>query len=78
MQMDVFFTLTAGDGLIDVAVNSGPLPYTIGWDGPVTGNFRINTGNTYTIPSLPVGDYTIIVTDANGCFTTENIAVRRW
>ena len=71
----VDFTITAGAGLIDVVVNSGPQPYTIGWDGPVTGNFRVNTGNTYTIEDLPVGNYTVIVTDANGCFSTDNIVV---
>ena len=72
----VDFTATEGAGSISVTVNSGPEPYTIGWDGPVTGFHRINTNN-YTIPDLPIGVYTIIVTDATGCYTTQTVMVNQ-
>ena len=69
------FTVAPMTGAIMVVINSGPLPYTISWDGPVSSFDRINSGNSYTITSLPVGVYTITVTDANGCFDTQMVQV---
>jgi len=68
-------TTVVGNGQIAVAINSGPLPYTISWDGPVTNFTRITSGNSYVITGLTAGVYTVTVTDANGCFSTHSSIV---
>tara|TARA_B100001245_G_C22872101_1_gene419390 strand:- start:664 stop:1434 length:771 start_codon:yes stop_codon:yes gene_type:complete len=54
-------------GSIDASASGGTEPYTfsIGTESNGTGLFT----------SLPGGSYTLIVTDANGCSSTETIAV---
>ena len=52
------------NGSADAVVNTGVAPYTYVWS---------NGGNTSTISTLTAGDYTVSVTDVNGCigiFTT--------
>ncbi|MAT53180.1 MAG: hypothetical protein CMN32_01785, partial [Saprospirales bacterium] len=59
------------DGMIEVVVNNGLSPFDISWDnGAGTSGSVIDVPSPYTIDSLPVGDYTINVTDANGCLGT--------
>ncbi len=50
------------DGMIDITVSGGWLPYTFSWSG--SGGF---TANTEDIADLPAGYYNITVTDAGGC-----------
>ncbi len=56
------------DGTIAIAVNGGAAPYTLAWSGP--SGF---TANSDSLNGLAIGDYTVNVTDANGC--TTNAAV---
>jgi gliding motility-associated-like protein len=56
------------NGVAFVAPVGGTPPYTYLWTGPSTG-----TGDTLR-PAAP-GDYVVLVTDANGCDTTQNITV---
>jgi len=65
-----------GTGSIDVSITSGIGPYTIqiidldnGGASDETNNNVVNTTRTYY--NLLPGDYTIIVTDANGCIVTD-------
>ena len=53
-----------------IVVNNfvGASPYTVAWDGGSVNNI---TG-TYTITGLTTGDYTVIVTDADGCGSTQS------
>lgn len=53
-------------GTIDITVSGGGTPYTFKWtkDGQPFGNTEDLTG-------LSEGDYTVVVTDANGCFVTK-------
>ncbi len=54
------------DGSIEVAGIGGTAPYTYSWD----------TGETSTsITNLAPGDYSVTITDANGCFTTQNYTI---
>jgi len=53
-------------GSISIAVNSGTQPYTYAWS---------NGATTSTITNLAPGDYTVVVTDANGCSITETRTV---
>ena len=54
--------VTASNGSIELSIDSPNMPYTIIWD---------NGETTSTIEDLAVGSYSVTVTDANGCFTTE-------
>jgi len=54
----------AGNGSIDLTPSGGTPPYTFAWTGP--GGF---TASTEDISGLEAGDYSVTVTDANGCST---------
>jgi len=58
----------ANDGTINVSVSGGTGPYTYAWadDGSITTNTR--TG-------LNPGNYTVTVTDANGCMDVESVTI---
>ncbi|MCH4552525.1 LamG-like jellyroll fold domain-containing protein, partial [Aestuariibaculum lutulentum] len=57
------------NGTVTVIANEGTAPYTYLWDAN-TGN---QTGATAT--NLPVGTYSVVVTDANGCTTTASATI---
>ncbi len=65
-------TNTAG---LDIGVVGGTAPYTIAYSGPVSASFISSNGATQFVP-LPLGDYVIVITDANGCSITENAWVK--
>lgn len=49
-------------GSINLSVSGGTKPYTFAWSGP-----DAFTATTEDIKNLPKGNYTVKVTDANGC-----------
>lgn len=53
-------------GSISVNATGGTEPYTYAWN---------NGGSTSTINGLAEGTYTVMVTDAGGCVTTESITL---
>jgi len=55
-------------GSIAVTNIQGTAPYTIAWNGGSADNI---TDDHYTIAGLGSDDYTVIVTDADGCGSTE-------
>jgi large repetitive protein len=55
------------DGSVTVMVSGGTAPYTYSWSP--TG------GNGATAIGLSAGNYTITVTDANGCITTNSVLI---
>jgi len=61
-------------GQINVQVLFGTAPYTLSWTGPVSGSATFS-GNTYTLPNLPSGTYTLLFTDANGCTEVETVTI---
>lgn len=61
-------------GSMTVQVSGGEADYIISWDGNVSGSVTISDGN-YQITDLPNGNYTIVVTDANGCSETESMVI---
>ena len=65
ISLTTYTTPCAGDitgGSIDAEVSGGTEPYTYNWTGP--GGF---TSNQDSISQLDVGDYTLMLEDANGC-----------
>ncbi|OFZ66838.1 MAG: hypothetical protein A3D92_02595 [Bacteroidetes bacterium RIFCSPHIGHO2_02_FULL_44_7] len=56
------------DGAITVVASGGAGGYTYGWNP--------SAGNTPTITGIGAGNYSLTVTDANGCTITENYLVQ--
>lgn len=61
-------TCLGNDGEIILTVTGGTEPYTYVWDG-----FPLVIGNT--IADLPIGSYTVTVTDDGGCSVSKTIQV---
>lgn len=59
-------TCNNNTGSINITVNGGNLPYTFAWS---------NSATTEDISSLTNGNYTVTVTDNNGCSVTGNYSV---
>lgn len=56
----------ASDGSINITVTGGNAPYAYSW----------NTGaSSEDLSSVPAGSYSLVVTDANGCTESINLAV---
>jgi len=66
-QTDVICRGTS-TGTATIDVHGGTAPYTYAWD-----TTPIQTGQTAT--NLVAGVYTVVVTDAKGCTTTENFTI---
>jgi gliding motility-associated-like protein len=56
----------SADGTASVTANGGTSPYTYLWN---------NNATTSSISGLAAGTYTVTVTDANGCATTQTVIV---
>ncbi|MFC0776405.1 T9SS type B sorting domain-containing protein, partial [Terrimonas alba] len=63
-------TCTASNGAIDLTVNGGTAPYSYAWTGP--NGF---SSAKEDLNGLAAGDYTVIVTDANGCTATTTATI---
>lgn len=59
-------SVSSGAGEASVAISGGASPYSIVWS---------NGGTTETITGVPIGDYTVTVTDANGCSSNATVTV---
>lgn len=61
--------INASDGTATANPTGGTAPYTFLWSNNET------TGN---INNLPLGDYTVVVTDANGCESVQTVTVNQF
>ncbi|UPT68693.1 MAG: Ig-like domain-containing protein [Sphingobacteriales bacterium JAD_PAG50586_3] len=60
----------ACNGSINLTVNGGVAPFTYAWVGP--NNY---SSTSEDINNLCAGNYTVVVTDANGCTSTINVTL---
>ncbi|NDB35839.1 MAG: hypothetical protein EB023_10990, partial [Flavobacteriia bacterium] len=58
-------------GFIDLTITGGAFPYAYAWSN-ATGLFNASTQDIFNIPS---DDYTVIITDFNGCVITANYSI---
>ncbi len=61
-------------GAINVITSGGSGPYTIVWNGPVSGSAMTSNTN-YQINQLPAGTYTVTVTASNGCSGSNTVTI---
>ena len=61
-------------GYVEVTPQNGIAPFTYLWTD-ASGNA---VGNTDVVGSLGGGTYTINISDANGCSTTESVSITSW
>ncbi|MBR3648074.1 MAG: hypothetical protein IKN59_06780, partial [Paludibacteraceae bacterium] len=67
------FCYNTSDGVIEGTFEGGKAPYTVSWKGAATGS-QSNV-STIKIEDLPDGDYTVTVTDVNGCHVDRNATI---
>lgn len=63
------------DGRIDLNIQNGTANYTVSWNGPIIGSDTATAAGAFSIENLRRGNYTIIITDVNGCTTTTTVTV---
>ncbi len=63
-----------GNGAATITVTGGAASYNVTWSGPTAGSNTYGSG-VFTIPNLPVGNYTFTVTDGNGCTGTTAVQI---
>ncbi|GAB5537931.1 MAG: hypothetical protein Salg2KO_00340 [Salibacteraceae bacterium] len=61
---------TSNNGAIDITASGGTGTYTYAWTGP-----EGYTATTADISGLAEGEYTVVVTDGNGCTATQSYLV---
>ncbi len=65
----------ANNGAINIDIIGGAPDYSITWSGPVSGDISGIATTAYTLDNLTAGDYSLTVTDAQGCATTATRTV---
>ncbi len=59
------------DGEAEIMISDGTEPFQLDWDGPDSNDGSLNalSSGVTVLSALAEGDYTVLVTDANGCTT---------
>ncbi|MEL6276226.1 MAG: SprB repeat-containing protein, partial [Bacteroidota bacterium] len=63
----------ASDGSIFFQISNGTPPYTVSWAGGPTSGSQSGQAGPNTISGLPQGNYTVTITDDNGCEATCDV-----
>jgi hypothetical protein len=80
LEDDLSATFTATDGFcgemgfITVEIASGAPEFTLDWQGVSTGSATFS-GNTYTLPDLETGNYSLTLTDDSGCSESQTVSI---
>ncbi len=64
-----------GKGAIWVTVKNGNPKYTVEWWGPNTSKWATTELKSFQLKDLVAGDYTVKITDANGCSNTKTVKI---
>ncbi|MGY6562593.1 MAG: T9SS type B sorting domain-containing protein [Luteibaculaceae bacterium] len=64
-------TLNNNSGRIDITLSGGTAPFTFSWTGPVN-------RTTQNLVNAPAGNYTLVITDANGCIFVEEYTIQQF
>ena len=67
------FCYNTSDGVIEGTIKGGSAPYTVSWTGAAIGSQ--SDVMDIKIEKLPDGDYTVTVTDVNGCHVELNASI---
>lgn len=59
------------DGGVYMTISDGIFPFTFDWDNDGTGDFD----DTQNLTNVPAGNYTVVVSQGNGCTTTASATV---
>lgn len=65
----------ANDGVATINLSGATAPYELTWSGPISGTATNQSAGDFLINDLPPGNYTVVVTDANGCFIQCSFSV---
>lgn len=75
IQQDSASTINTADGQLLFTISGGQQPYDFSWTGPSPGTAgQANAGNA-TINNLLTGNYSLQLSDANGCSTTARFRI---
>jgi large repetitive protein len=74
-QQNPVSTVGGNDGAATVQISGGTAPYTVAWSGPANGSQMQMTAGTATVTGLIAGNYSVVVTDANGCTQTCTFSI---
>ena len=63
-----------GGATFNTSSNTGPFEFS--WSGPTSGSLNV-TNNTCTVNNLAAGNYSVTVTDGNGCEATADFTINQ-
>ncbi len=60
-------SIGGNDGVANIDIQGGTAPYTVTYDGPDSGTQTFDEDGIVQVTNLTSGNYTLVVTDVNGC-----------
>lgn len=75
MVADSASSATTPDGHLQFDISGGQPPYGYSWNGAETGSATLATAGTANIINLLAGQYSLQVTDANGCLANARFRI---
>lgn len=70
VQLDSATTATNADGRAEISISGGLGPYAYSWTGPSAGTANSPGAGNILLEDLLTGNYSLQLTDANGCATS--------
>ncbi|MCB0630171.1 MAG: gliding motility-associated C-terminal domain-containing protein [Saprospiraceae bacterium] len=70
VMIDSASSASLPDGSLQFDLSGGQAPYNYSWSGPESGSATLSAAGTANILNLQSGQYSLQVSDANGCMTS--------